>query len=234
MVDKGSEVTAPGRAASGTVAQFVGDALARLGVGHAFGVVGSGNFHVTNALRAAGVPFVAARHEGGATTMADAWARTTGSLAVVTVHQGCGLTNAMTGIAEAAKSRTPLLVLAADTGAAAVRSNFRIDQDALVRAVGAVPERVHTPTSAAADVVRAYRTAAESAKDPDFLLEVDHVRAWEAEHGPLPEGGWLFYRTGWDARSEDPGGLPQRRRDRPAHPGDLRRVRAVAGRRRRR
>jgi kynurenine formamidase len=45
--------------------------------------------------------------------------------------------------------------------------------------------------------------SAESAKDPDFLLEVDHVRAWEAENGPLPDGGWLLYRTGWDARSED-------------------------------
>jgi thiamine pyrophosphate-dependent acetolactate synthase large subunit-like protein len=33
---------------------------------------------------------------------------------MVTVHQGPGLTNAMTGIAEAAKSRTPLLVLAAE------------------------------------------------------------------------------------------------------------------------
>jgi kynurenine formamidase len=42
--------------------------------------------------------------------------------------------------------------------------------------------------------------SAEAAADPDFLLEVDHVRAWEAEHGPLPEGGWLLYRTGWDAR----------------------------------
>ena len=70
----------------------------------------------------------------------------------------------------------------------------------------------------------------ERAKDPDFLLEVEHVRAWEAEHGPLPDGGWLLYRTGWDARSEDPGGLPERRRDRPAHPGHLGRVRAVAGR----
>ncbi|MFW3168703.1 cyclase family protein [Geodermatophilus sp. CPCC 206100] len=42
--------------------------------------------------------------------------------------------------------------------------------------------------------------SAEAAADPDFLLEVEHVRAWEAEHGPLPEGGWLLYRTGWDAR----------------------------------
>jgi kynurenine formamidase len=45
--------------------------------------------------------------------------------------------------------------------------------------------------------------SAESAADPDFLLEIDHVKAWEAEHGPLPEGGWLLYRTGWDARSAD-------------------------------
>ncbi len=40
------------------------------------------------------------------------------------------------------------------------------------------------------------------AADPDFLLEVDHVREWEKTHGPLPAGGWLLYRTGWDARSD--------------------------------
>ncbi|MGH8867252.1 MAG: cyclase family protein [Actinomycetes bacterium] len=45
--------------------------------------------------------------------------------------------------------------------------------------------------------------SAESAKDPDFLLEMDHIRTWEGQHGPLPGGGWLLYRTGWDARSHD-------------------------------
>jgi kynurenine formamidase len=45
--------------------------------------------------------------------------------------------------------------------------------------------------------------SAEAAADPDFLLSVDDVRAWEAEHGPLPAGGWLLYRTGWDARADD-------------------------------
>ena len=43
--------------------------------------------------------------------------------------------------------------------------------------------------------------SAQAAADPDFLLEVEHVRAWEGTHGPLPEGGWLLYRTGWAARS---------------------------------
>ncbi len=45
--------------------------------------------------------------------------------------------------------------------------------------------------------------SAECAADADFLLEVEHIRAWESEHEPLPDGGWLLYRTGWDARSDD-------------------------------
>ncbi|HXZ64146.1 MAG TPA: cyclase family protein [Streptosporangiaceae bacterium] len=43
--------------------------------------------------------------------------------------------------------------------------------------------------------------SAEAAADPDFLLEPAHVRQWESQHGPLPAGGWMLYRTGWDARS---------------------------------
>ncbi|NUR42813.1 MAG: cyclase family protein [Streptomyces sp.] len=44
--------------------------------------------------------------------------------------------------------------------------------------------------------------SAEAAEDPDFLVEVDHIKAWEAGNGPLPDGGWLLLRTGWDARSQ--------------------------------
>jgi kynurenine formamidase len=44
---------------------------------------------------------------------------------------------------------------------------------------------------------------AHAQADPDFLLEVEHIKVWEAEHGPLPAGGWLLYRTGWDARAHD-------------------------------
>jgi acetolactate synthase-1/2/3 large subunit len=139
------------------VAEAVGRGLAGLGVNTVFGVVGSGNFHVTNALVAGGARFIAARHEGGATVMADAWARTTGAPGVVTVHQGPGLTNAMTGIAEAAKSRTPLLVLAAE--APEIRSNFHVDVAGLAASVGAVAERLYSPASALADAHRAYSTA---------------------------------------------------------------------------
>jgi len=45
--------------------------------------------------------------------------------------------------------------------------------------------------------------SAQAAADPDFLLEVDHITAWQEKYGPLPAGGWLLYRTGWDARAHD-------------------------------
>ena len=70
------------------VAEAVGETVVALGVDHVFGVVGSGNFHVTNAMIAQGARFVAARHEGGAATMADAYARTCGSVAAVTRPPG--------------------------------------------------------------------------------------------------------------------------------------------------
>ena len=168
------------------VAQAVGDTLAALGVRHFFGLIGSGNFAVSNALVAAGASFYASRHEGGAITMADAFARVSGldTVGVCSVHQGPGLTNTLTGLTEAAKSRTPLLVLAADTAASALRSNFRIDQDGLVASVGAIPERLHSPASAVADTVRAYRRALIERRPVVLMLPLD-VQAGSC---PAPEG----------------------------------------------
>src|SRR5690606_22587789 len=96
----------------------------------------------------------------------------------------CGLTNATTGIGEAAKSRTPLIVLTADTQAAAVHSNFRIDQDALARAVGAVAERVHSPASAAADVARAVRRARNDRRTVVLSVPLD-VQASSGPEGAV-------------------------------------------------
>ena len=68
--------------------------------------------------------------------------------------------------------------------------------------------------------------SAEAAADPNYLLTLADVQAWENEHGPLPPGGWLFLRTGWDSRASDQDGVPQRRRDARAGRG----VRALDGR----
>ncbi|MFC7587321.1 thiamine pyrophosphate-binding protein [Nonomuraea antimicrobica] len=153
------------------VAEAVGRALAACGAETVFGVVGSGNFHVTNALVASGARFVAARHEGGAATMADAYARMSGRTGIVSVHQGPGLTNAMTGLTEAAKSRTPLIVVAGE--ATEARSNFHIDQAGLAAAVGAVPMRVTGTAQAVTQVVAAYRVAVEERRAVLLNLPLD-------------------------------------------------------------
>ncbi|MGW2516260.1 thiamine pyrophosphate-binding protein [Streptomyces sp. NPDC001617] len=172
------------------VAEAVGRALTAAGVDHVFGVVGSGNFHFTNAMVAAGARFVAARHEGGAATMADAYARTGGTVAALSLHQGPGLTNALTGITEAAKSRTPLLVLAAE--ATAQRSNFRIDQAVLAHSVGALSARVTTAHDAVDQARAALRRARHERRTVLLNLPLE-VQALDVPEGvsldavPLPD-----------------------------------------------
>jgi thiamine pyrophosphate-dependent acetolactate synthase large subunit-like protein len=155
------------------VAEAIGRELARLGIDQIFGVVGSGNFYLTNALVGAGARFVATRHEAGAAIMADAYARTTGRVTAVSVHQGCGLTNALTGITEAAKSRTPLLVLAADTSPSNVLSNFNIDQQAVLRGLGVVSETISSPRTAVQEATRAFRRAAVDRRTVALNLPLD-------------------------------------------------------------
>lgn len=41
--------------------------------------------------------------------------------------------------------------------------------------------------------------SAESA-DPDFLLTIAHVEAWEAKHGRIPARAWVLMRSDWSKR----------------------------------
>jgi thiamine pyrophosphate-dependent acetolactate synthase large subunit-like protein len=170
-----------------SVAQVVARTLAGRGVDTVFGLIGSGNFHLANALRAEGARLHAARHETAAVSMADGWARTLDRVGVATVHQGPGLTNAITALTEAVKGRTPLLLLAAEAPAAALGSTFRLDQDALVRSVGALAERVHGPATAAADAARALHRAATERLPVVLMLPTDvQARACEPRHAADP------------------------------------------------
>ncbi len=153
------------------VRDAIGRALYELGVRMAFGVVGSGNFHYTNALVDAGARFVAARHEGGAAVMADAHARMSDEVTVLSLHQGCGYTNALTGIVEAAKSGSPLLVLTAE--ATDPKSNFYIDQQAIAQGCGAVALRVRSAETAIADISNAYNICATQNRTVVLNIPID-------------------------------------------------------------
>jgi thiamine pyrophosphate-dependent acetolactate synthase large subunit-like protein len=160
-------------AAEQTVTATLARDLANYGVRRCFALLGTANFKISHALAEAGVQIIAARHEGNAASMADAYAKATQELTLVSVHSGPGLTNALTGIAEAAKSRTPLLVLAGDVPAGAVKNNFHFDQAAMTRSVGAVTERIHTPASAREDTLRAVTRALRDRQTVVLSLPTD-------------------------------------------------------------
>jgi len=179
------------------VSEAIGRALADRGVDVFFGLVGSGNFTVTNALHSAGAVYYSARHEGGAVMMAYGYALARGKVGVVSVHQGPGFTNTLTGLTEAAKSRTPLLVLAADTPAEALWSNFKIDQAALATTAGAIAERVRGTKTAAEDAARALRRTQVERRPVVLNIPINVVEAfcadvslvipdWPALEPPLP------------------------------------------------
>jgi len=162
-----------------SVASVVAADLAGYGARRCFGLLGTANFKISHALVQSGVELVSARHEGGAASMADAYAKATGELTLVSVHSGPGLTNALTGIGEAAKSRTPLVVLAGDVPNGAVKNNFYIEQADMVRAVGAVSERLHTVGSAREDALRAVTRALRDRQTVVLSMPLD------VQHAPL-------------------------------------------------
>ena len=54
--------------------------------------------------------------------------------------------------------------------------------------------------------------------NPDFLLTVARIEAWEGEHGRIPAGAWLLLRTGWSRRT-DPAAFINAAADGPHSPG---------------
>lgn len=94
-----------------TGAQAVVRVLELEGVRQVFGLCGHTNVAVLAALEHSPVRFVGVHHEQMAGHAADGLARVTGEVQVVLTHLGPGLTNALTGVANASLDSIPLVVL---------------------------------------------------------------------------------------------------------------------------
>lgn len=94
-----------------TVAQLVVTALRALGVRRVYGLCGGHIQPIWDAAARAGITIVDVRNEGAAVLMAQAEAELTGQLGIALVTAGPGLTNTLTGIANADASQAPVLVI---------------------------------------------------------------------------------------------------------------------------
>ncbi|WP_066047853.1 thiamine pyrophosphate-binding protein [Robertmurraya korlensis] len=88
--------------------------LEERGIEHIFGLCGHTNIAVLSALENSKIKFVNVRHEQIAAHMADGYARVKKKAAVLLSHLGPGLTNAATGVANAALDSIPMVVIAGD------------------------------------------------------------------------------------------------------------------------
>jgi acetolactate synthase-1/2/3 large subunit len=90
------------------------DYLERLGVEVVFGLCGHTVIALLDALGKSRIRFVTTRHEQTAAHAADGYARATGKPGVLMTHLGPGLTNAATGVANAALDSIPMVVISGD------------------------------------------------------------------------------------------------------------------------
>ena len=88
--------------------------LEERGVKYIFGLCGHTNIAVLTELTNSPIRFINTRHEQVAAHAADGYARMTKTASVVLSHLGPGLTNAATGVANAALDSIPMVVIAGD------------------------------------------------------------------------------------------------------------------------
>ena len=106
---------APGGATGTRIASYLlAEYLERLGVDVIFGLCGHTNIAFLDALGKSRIRFVTTRHEQVAAHAADGYARASGKPGVVLTHLGPGLTNATTGVANAALDSIPMVVISGD------------------------------------------------------------------------------------------------------------------------
>ena len=172
-----------------TGGEIVVGALRDEGIHHTFGIPGTHNIELYDALaESATVRPVLVTDEQSASFMADGYWRASGRLACVNVVPGAGLTHALSGIAEAYLDTVPLLVLGCG-----IRQDFAkayqlhdIDQLALARPVTKAAYRIERGAEIYSEIRRACALARAGAPGP-VMVEVP-VNLYLTRHEVDPAG----------------------------------------------
>ena len=143
-----------------------------------FGVVGDANAYLVDRFACThGGRYTAAANENGAVLMALGAAMIGNTVGLATVTHGPALTNCVTALAEAAKSNTPLVLLAGDTKRPDRENLQNIDQRQVVLAAGAGFEEMRSAATALEDLGRALRRAQSERRPVVFNMPADLL--WE-------------------------------------------------------
>ncbi|HEY3049166.1 MAG TPA: thiamine pyrophosphate-binding protein [Polaromonas sp.] len=155
-----------------TVGAAIAAFLEECGVKAAFGVISIHNMPILDAFNERGkIRFVMARGEAGGTNMADAYARTTGSLGVCLTSTGTAAGNAAGAMVEALTAGTPLLHLTGQIETPYLDQNLSYiheapDQLTMLKAVSKAAFRVRSVETALGTIKLAVQTAMTAPTGP--------------------------------------------------------------------
>ena len=180
--------------------ELIARSLSAHGVTHLFGLAGGHIDTTWSAAPKAGIRVVDVRHEAAAAYAAEGWALATGQPGVCMVTAGPGLTNALTGLANAYANGSPMLCIA---GAATSRGRDvgeveALDQLALAAPVTKWARAVQHVEQLADYVATAFSHAVTGRPGPVYLeVPIDLVHSLagpEDTQIPSPAQAWAEQR----------------------------------------
>ena len=176
-------------------ADIVGQALARAGATHAFGIPGGEVLALLQGLAGAGLRFVLVKHENSGGFMAEGLWHMTGALPVLVATLGPGVANAVNVVANAMQDRVPLIFLTGcvDASEAETYTHQVFDHQAMLRLVVKATIRL-AAGAVGAGIARAIAIATSGQPGPVHVdvpigvLEGFSDEAAFAPHPPMAAG----------------------------------------------
>ncbi|MCK5891471.1 MAG: thiamine pyrophosphate-binding protein [Aeromicrobium sp.] len=165
------------------VHEAIAHALADEGVDTMFGLMGDANLFLSDSFARRHGRFIAVAHEAGAVLAASGFSRAGGRVGVATVTHGPAVTNIVTPLVEAVRSRTPIVVVAGDTPFTDRDGLQNIDQRSVIAPTGAGFEQLRSAATLATDVHRAFRRARTERRPIVLNVPVD-LQWQETEYVP--------------------------------------------------
>ncbi len=157
--------------------------LAAEGLRVVFGVPGAGQYEAIDALYTTpSIRYISVRHEQAASYMADGYARAGGEVAAALVVEGPGLFNAMSGIATAYATSSPILVVTG--GHHHRKKGLELDETAWLGPLTKWAARVRRPSEIPETVREAFRQLRNGRPRPVAIEVPPSVFAATEEVGP--------------------------------------------------
>ena len=173
---------------SRNTASLLVQCLENEGVTHVFGIPGEENIRLVDAISRSSIRYVLARHEQGASFMAEVYGRLTGRAGVCSATLGPGAINLLLGTADATTNSTPLIALSAQVGMnrSFKESHQGVDLVSMFAPVTKWSALAATPGAVPEMIRKAFKLAQTERPGAVYLAIPEDVEQAPAQGEPLP------------------------------------------------